>query len=184
MALTDKLTSLADAVREKTGTSATMTIEEMTSAVRDMSSGENLDTEMATQDNLIEQIQAALVGKAIGGGSGAFEPCEVTIRAGVADRAEFTIYGTTVDELGNPVNHDYISTYSSGTHKFLLAKNSVFLIEVTEDGSGLCTPELVVDDSSESCWLAVNDGYIGAFMLIGGNANVELSISVVNSGWQ
>ena len=45
MAITDKLTAIANAIRSKTGTTNTMTLDEMSNAIK------NIQTGMITSDN-------------------------------------------------------------------------------------------------------------------------------------
>jgi hypothetical protein len=54
----EKLTALADEIRELSGTIEKLGIDEMTSALS--TENTNFDTNLTTQDNLIEQIKSAL----------------------------------------------------------------------------------------------------------------------------
>lgn len=64
------LTAVADAIRAKTGgTEPLMFPDGMTEAIAGITGGEDLDAELATQDELIEQIMTAIEGKVAGGGA-------------------------------------------------------------------------------------------------------------------
>ncbi len=63
-------TEACEAAREMTGTSDKITSGQLAGKIRAISKGENLDDELENQDDLIEDIMAALQGKAAGDGSG------------------------------------------------------------------------------------------------------------------
>lgn len=62
----EKMTALANEVRTLTGTTDSLSISHMTSALR--TENINFNTNLSAQDDLIAQIQTALQGKAAGGG--------------------------------------------------------------------------------------------------------------------
>lgn len=64
----EKLTALADEIREISGTTDKLGIDEMTSTLN--AENTNFNTNLTAQDNLIEQIKSALQGKAVSGGAG------------------------------------------------------------------------------------------------------------------
>ena len=61
-------TEACEAAREMTGTSDKITSGQLAGKIRSISKGENLDDELENQDDLIEDIMAALQGKAAGSG--------------------------------------------------------------------------------------------------------------------
>lgn len=64
--LTDLFTDIADAIREKTGGTETIIADNFPEVIAAIDTQEDLDPELATQDDLITQIAMALEGK-IGG---------------------------------------------------------------------------------------------------------------------
>lgn len=66
----ETLTGIADAIRNKEGSSANILVLEMAAKILAIEGGENLDEEIAAQDALIEDIATALAGKAAGSGDG------------------------------------------------------------------------------------------------------------------
>ncbi len=72
MALTDKLTAIAEAIRSKTGKAATMTLDEMPTEIAGIETGgsEDLNAILTEQEALIAELEEVLKGKAAGGGGG------------------------------------------------------------------------------------------------------------------
>ena len=62
--LTGLFTDIADAIREKTGGTDSIVADNFPTAIGEIVPQEDLDTELATQDDLIAQIATALEGKA------------------------------------------------------------------------------------------------------------------------
>ena len=73
MALISKLNAIGDAIRGKTGKTDKLTLDQMPTEIASIETGgggsvENLDTVLAEQDTLIEELKAVLNGKASGNG--------------------------------------------------------------------------------------------------------------------
>ena len=99
MALTDKLKAIANAIREKTGKTDPLTLDQMPDEISGIVSGdgEDLDTELDEQESLIEQLQAILAGKAAGGGGGGGEPMEMVATFADGTTKTYIIYGEAVE---------------------------------------------------------------------------------------
>ena len=61
--LNTKMTALADAIRAKTGGTTKLTLDQMPTEIANISTGENLDTVLDTQENIIEEIKELLATK-------------------------------------------------------------------------------------------------------------------------
>lgn len=97
MALTDKLRSIADAIREKTGKTDPLTLDQMPGEISGIESGggaEDLDAELAEQEALIDQLRDTLRGKAGGGGG---EPMEMIATFADGTTKTYIIYGEVAE---------------------------------------------------------------------------------------
>ena len=88
MALIEKLTAIANAIRSKTGKSATLTLDEMPTEIASIETGsgggtEDLNDVLAEQETLIAELKSTLQGKASGGENleetSLFDPTKETI---------------------------------------------------------------------------------------------------------
>jgi hypothetical protein len=66
MALTDKLSNIAEAIRTKTETTGKMTLTEMPDKILGIQTSEDLDAELTEQQQLISELKTTLEGKAAG----------------------------------------------------------------------------------------------------------------------
>lgn len=64
MSVNSKMTAIADAIRAKTGGTGLLTLDDMAQDIAAIDTSENLDEVLDEQESLIDQIQAALEGKA------------------------------------------------------------------------------------------------------------------------
>lgn len=78
MSVNSKLTAIADAIRAKTGETGLLTLDDMAQDIAAIDTSENLDTVLARQETLIEDIKTALEGKA-GTNGPSIETCTVEV---------------------------------------------------------------------------------------------------------
>lgn len=96
------LTVVADAIREKGGTTGSLSFPNgMKEAVEAIQNevAVNLDEELAEQETLIEQIKTALQGKAIGGGNAEPDPSDLYQRVEYIESAEEGTYPYIVTDF-------------------------------------------------------------------------------------
>lgn len=74
--LNSLFTNIADAIREKTGGTATIVADDFPDAIRAIPTSEDLSAEITAQDAVIAQIQSALEGKAAGGNT-TYNTCQI-----------------------------------------------------------------------------------------------------------
>lgn len=128
----EKMTALADEVRELSGVTTPLSIDNMTTEVSDA------NAEISEQMDLIAQISTALEGKASGGGN--IETCTVTISLGtsISDRTGIVgPVGYTAYENGN-ISARYANYYEAGQQTITnVVKNSMLVWEYYANGE--CT---------------------------------------------
>lgn len=144
MSVNSKMTALANEVRELSGTTEAMSIDEMTGTLN--TENNNFATNISTQDDIIAQIQVALEGKA-GGSTGEDVTAETnayttkitqlttavtaleTELAGKAGGGSGSVETCTVNVSGAYVNRsDSVSytTYSNGSFNAVVIASSAF----------------------------------------------------------
>lgn len=100
------LKKVGDSIRAKAGTSELLEFPDaMSAAVDAIDTSEDLDDALDDQENLIDQIQAALEGKA-GVSAPSVETCTLTLSGAVADYA-VTVYDN------NTISHRYVTNINT-----------------------------------------------------------------------
>ena len=96
------LTGIGDAIREKDGTTEGIDPSDMKTRIQAIDTQEDLDAELATQDNLIAQIMTELEGKAAGGGD-EIPTCTVIITCSdnLSGGASMLVSAVVVDDDGS-----------------------------------------------------------------------------------
>lgn len=100
MSVNSKMTAIANPIRELMGTTGTMGLDTMANNLKDAVS------EVSEQADLIQQVKAALAGKAVGGGGGSGLVIKTgtttsrTINTGLSDIEAFFIYKETQTATG------------------------------------------------------------------------------------
>lgn len=105
------LTGIGDAIREKEGTTEVIPVNNMKARIQAIDTQEDLDAELATQDNLIAQIMTELEGKAAAA-SVEVPTCSISMPNG---------NGYTIGYIGfvdNNVSYVSIDINKSGTQYF------------------------------------------------------------------
>ena len=143
----EKMTALADEIRELSGTSGTMGLDAMANAVH--TENVNFESNLSTQDNLIAQIQTALQGKAAGGGNG----------SGGGSIETITVKYNSLPEPDMMIHYiDRAMSLQSATvnrgSSFTVAKNTIFVIENC------------LDDSYDGCQKICGSGMFSVFLAI------------------
>lgn len=162
MALTDKLTTIGDAVRAKTGGTEKMTLDEMATTINNIVAQEDLSVEMREQDNLITQIQSAIVGKGAGGGAD-IKLSKITF---ATDDVEYMLYGAIMDETGIMVSTNEMVEDGK---VYYLPYSSIIAIE-SYDGD--C---FINADSAQSVINLISSGAGNfAMCIIGESGNINL----------
>ena len=185
----EDLVAIADAVRAKNGSSDTLAVEELPSAINGIVSAENLDEEIAeqeekiaSQDGLIADIVAALEGK-VAGGSGeiSFETSTVNVydlnglmgcicvsvyRDGqifskkYPDPIEDDPYTTSVI-IENVIKGSYITIVTDNLRTYNILGATEISFEETYDRPGMCTAIYRIDASNATIGLGDEDETLG-----------------------
>ena len=160
MSVNSKMTTLADEVRELSGTTTTKSIDTMTSDINEA------NTEISSQMNLINQIATALEGKASGGEINLQNKTVTPTESSQSIKAD-SGYDALDTVTVNAIPSNYIipsgtkTITTNGTHD---VKNyASATVNVADSGSG---------DSIETCTLSFSGNFGFAF-----NAIVDGSIT-------
>ena len=160
------LVAIADAVRAKNGTTASMTLGQISTSIAGISGGENLDAVLAEQAALITELETALEGKASGGAS--VETCTVTINeiGGSIDSIAYTTIenGQTISKYVDSPNQNISIACVRGTLLFLESAGT----------TGQLTGATLIYRSAGVKFIHIDSTYTG---------NVVISYSSGNSGF-
>lgn len=115
------LTGICDAIREKEGSAEAIPVNDMKTRIRAISTGENLDAELETQDDIIAQIASALQGKA---SSGTVQTVTVTLYSGIENMSCVYFDGVTWQKVNIPFD-DEITINSMIDSMILVGQESV-----------------------------------------------------------
>lgn len=133
--LTSLFTDIADAIREKTGGTDSIVADKFPEAISAIDTQEDLDPELATQDDLIAQIAVALEGKTgASGGSSSVETVTGTINFYTPRYPYVFCY-----EDNNGIINVF-ETSDDNFHTFNIRKNSIISLHcpgLTSGSSGL-----------------------------------------------
>lgn len=107
MALTDKLSNIAEAIRTKTETTDKMTLTEMPDKILGIQTSEDLDAELTEQQQLISELKTTLENKAAGGVTINNQDKTITENGTYTADSGYTGLGTvTVDVVPPPSDID------------------------------------------------------------------------------
>lgn len=161
MSVNSKMTAIADAIRAKTGGTELLTLDDMAQDIAAIDTSENLDDVLTEQESIIDQIQAALEGKA----AASVETCTISFTGGNT----FYFNGTTPDGIVTG------ATYASGTSVTVL-KNTMVVIaiqswalgpSVTGNYIGAITSAAVSDDDNTGANWSGDAANANQFRIVG-----------------
>lgn len=130
MSVNSKMTAIADAIREKTGGTSTLTLDQMAVDIAGIDTSENLDDVLASQKTLISDIKTALSRK---WGSVIDVITAAELPATVTDGEIVVITGTTAENIffsyatpNNPTSGDiWIHTVDNGGYSLAVGSSTV-----------------------------------------------------------
>lgn len=155
MSVNSKMTAIADAIRAKTGGTGLLTLDDMAQDIAAIDTSENLDDVLDEQESIIDQIQAALEGKAAASVEfGWFSVAGVHLNSHILYQLPFLIgmtWGewveTTLNLLVNNSNVVNTQFYSSGNYiGFMSAAGNNGFVSV----DGTETGRVTIDDEIQS----------------------------------
>lgn len=128
MSVNSKMTAIADAIRAKTGGTGLLTLDDMAQDIAAIDTSEDLDEVLTQQESLIDQIQAALEGKA----AASVETCTVSLSySGSATTVYSTVECTRM--IGGELVAESVSIDSQTGSISELLCGSIILIKFTGD---------------------------------------------------
>lgn len=182
------LVAVADAIREKTGSTDGLTVSGLADAVR--GAEVNLDAEITEQENIISLIQAALEGKAAsGGGVTVPEMCTINYEVEASDEGYDNLSnfaGFDISYVGIDENNQISSitrTYTGLTGSFTCVKGSwvnINTVMVDPTGFGFGDYPLINNISgNQYYYYACLDSYLATWVVqINANDDIVINVSM------
>ena len=146
MSVNSKMTAIADAIRAKTGGTGLLTLDDMAQDIAAIDTSEDLDEVLDEQESIIDQIQAALEGKAAASVElGWFSVSLIAIASGEYYKLPLSIGMTWGEWLVSPYNmvvnipyegYAYRQSPMTASEGYVSSWNPIgFEVYITTDGT-------------------------------------------------